>query len=784
MALALSASAAPATAEGAAERDELALVTAYQRAETDLKRCQLIWLMGEQAECAPEVKAELVRLLDSRRTQYQALAAIALGRTGAADKAILVELTGFLSDNEPLTACAAAFAIGQCYDFREAGGWEDELVVRRLVDSLGSKDYRLRTTAAEGIAAIALSDRAGITPQLTEEAQHSERFEELTGLKPEDAWPYYYASVYPDLKSADGSPASLDWLAFMNYLFNYKHYNRRQAFEAIGEPAVQFLISTAKYGWTLTDRRRAIGTLGDLRRQATAAVPALVSLAHEPLLTDDCCKALRDIGIDPDDCGAELLSILVDQARDFIEFENTAEPSWENPEKRRQEDQLQVLGGLLSLIVRYKYRLDDPAALAPPLAECLGVPNTQLREWVIYTANELKLPREPFVDKLKPELASEIRDRKLAALKLLAQLRSESQAVADELLLLLDDDSRAVASAAAEALGQGIPPPTVAHKLGRLAANEEYPRSTRDMCRWAGELYPADPAAQAEQLVKLRNSKVISGVFNRAKWLGDDTPQVVAALIDMLGDPDDEVVFGTMTALLAIGPEAADAVPALVRRFDSNDEAMRKTAIWAVARMGEAVVPEVARLADDKSRLARLAVAECLGRSSLASPQTVEIITPLLRDPDEEIRLISLRALIQCRAYTSETATEVAALYHDPSPEIRRQVPDVLGLMGPAGALQLARAATEHPDAEIRRLTMMTLYNQIYNAGIYDQRLVPYMIDGLEDPSSDVRWWCAQTLGLLGFSDGQAINALLAALLDTEPKVRNEACRALIRLIS
>jgi HEAT repeat protein len=154
--------------------------------------------------------------------------------------------------------------------------------------------------------------------------------------------------------------------------------------------------------------------------------------------------------------------------------------------------------------------------------------------------------------------------------------------------------------------------------------------------RFAGSLHDKDTSAHyalAEAVLNLHGGKASVG-----------------PLIEALRSPDRGVRFAAAIALGTIGPEAADAVPALTALLEDGELYVRQNAPESLARLGPAArpaVPALIRALKDKEWMMQCKVAVALHRIApgSADEMSVDVLVPLLSHGDPVARHSAGQAL-------------------------------------------------------------------------------------------------------------------------------------------
>ncbi len=109
---------------------------------------------------------------------------------------------------------------------------------------------------------------------------------------------------------------------------------------------------------------------------------------------------------------------------------------------------------------------------------------------------------------------------------------------------------------------------------------------------------------------------------------GPEAAPAVPALVRALRDPDVRLV--ALRALGAIGPEAASAVPAVAAQARLSDAFMRLGATYALGGIGPAAIEPLRRALQDDSPAVVLAAGQGLGKMGAAAEPAVPDLAPLL----------------------------------------------------------------------------------------------------------------------------------------------------------
>lgn len=268
-----------------------------------------------------------------------------------------------------------------------------------------------------------------------------------------------------------------------------------------------------------------------------------------------------------------------------------------------------------------------------------------------------------------------------------------------------------------------------------------------------------------------------------ADGLGGES--TVSELVDVLNE--DRSPYRRMLAVEALermGPDAKDAVPALIEALDDPGVFGRFTVPNALAHIGPAAVPAVEQALREHGRSpVRSGCAKALGFMGPVASEAVPALQKALHDADPDVRMAaseSLGRLGHKNASDRTAMLEESASGSDKS--LKGRAIRELGQIGPSAksANAILRAALDDPEPGIR----LDAANSLWRTDRDAEHVVPVLAELLEVPTEyryrvNVPATAAYYLGKMGPAAEAAVPALINALQHPKESVRTRVAEAL-----
>jgi HEAT repeat protein len=389
--------------------------------------------------------------------------------------------------------------------------------------------------------------------------------------------------------------------------------------------------------------------------------------------------------------------------------------------------------------------------IVPLMNQALG--NEKSRFWAILVLSDLGPQAKDAVPSLLKALDSDKPEVRREVLMCLGEIGPGAKDAIPQLTQALEDEDKAVVFAASYALAKiGVEAKSASRAISQgLRSEDEF---LQIVSAWALIKVNADNETAIEkglpwllQGLQNRENKAVRIAAARAivdlkppheilipkisKIMEEGTPETRAELIEAVAAVGAEAVPGLSRALKyedirpmaaqalgQIGPDAAEAVPALTQYLaESNTETQREI-LFALGQIGAAsksAVPEVLKQLENEDEDVRYSAVFALGNIGQEASDAVPELIKNIKSDDEFYRLVSAWALVKISPKNEELAKLglpllILALKHDRA-FVRIEAINTLGELGEAAspAVPALKEALEDPDEDVRRLAAEAL---------------------------------------------------------------------------
>ncbi len=268
-----------------------------------------------------------------------------------------------------------------------------------------------------------------------------------------------------------------------------------------------------------------------------------------------------------------------------------------------------------------------------------------------------------------------------------------------------------------------------------------------------------------------------------AQWLaklGPDAKEAVPALVDAaLRDPNQDVSAAAAAAIHTLDLSAArDVVSGYLPALWDGDAAVRRKACAVLGSLGPVAKPAVSSLItmlDDTDELVRERAVGALG--AIGIPQS-EIVTALIRALRDPASIVRYRAAAQFAFHVPVTVAAVPSLLelrNDPDKSVAALAEIALEHAGQPDRQDVSHlvALLERPGEKDYAL------QQLAQLGPQAADAAPVLVSVLKDSLALNRYLAAEALRAIGPAAEEAVPELIVALHDPDPIVTESAAEAL-----
>lgn len=290
-----------------------------------------------------------------------------------------------------------------------------------------------------------------------------------------------------------------------------------------------------------------------------------------------------------------------------------------------------------------------------------------------------------------------------------------------------------------------------------------------DPAELARQLSTGDVAARREASLQL-------------KRLGPKAKPYLADLIKALGDQDKQVWTNSVGAIAAIGPEAQEAIPALVRDLGSRASRYREQTLlrtsYALTRIGPAAIPPLIEGLRGNDSMLRAGSARALGGMGEAAKEAIPALIENIAHNEANVQREVVDALTAIGPGAKPKLIEVLG-WND----ARQRSNAALALAG------MGKAASDAAQPMMARLKIETdplvrasLLSALPKVSTDQKPLVAALIEALKDPREDIRHAAINSLLTMRSAQKEIVTALTGLLRDGNAEISDRAAYVLGRL--
>ncbi len=266
--------------------------------------------------------------------------------------------------------------------------------------------------------------------------------------------------------------------------------------------------------------------------------------------------------------------------------------------------------------------------------------------------------------------------------------------------------------------------------------------------------------------------------------IGAPSKKYVKELVARLTDENPHVRRAAIRAIDRIHPDPEEVVTSIASALSAADPSVALAAVRSLVTYGDKAMPaaiKVLQNAEPKSK-ARYWACVLLAEFGPAAEGAVEPLTMALSDEDPGIRMQAALALGQIGPAAKSAVPELIKTLDDPLTGVRYTAAYALGLIGDKQALPALKKASVGKDTLLTTLSIWAIAKiEPENEKAVD-KAVDAIVAAMEDKRPEVRQAAAQALWDLKAPHEKVGPALTAALNDDNPEVVSNVLDSLASL--
>lgn len=258
--------------------------------------------------------------------------------------------------------------------------------------------------------------------------------------------------------------------------------------------------------------------------------------------------------------------------------------------------------------------------------------------------------------------------------------------------------------------------------------------------------------------------------------MGPQAKEAVPALIKVLEDDRPEVRLQSAIALAEIGPDAKPAAGALTKLLDDPFESVQGAAIFALGRLGDPSAAAALKKMEGSTSpflhmLATWALAKMNRNDEQRMSEAIQRLVNALADKNREMASMAAKALSDLEVDPTKVRPLIDKLIAA-KPDVSERVLNAFALLGPKDVPQ-AIAALKDPQRRVRALQV------IARLGPEASQATGPLIDVLKTGDSATKTEALYALGAIGQASQEAVVPISNLLGDSDVRVVQAAIYAL-----
>lgn len=498
-------------------------------------------------------------------------------------------------------------------------------------------------------------------------------------------------------------------------------------------------------------RRAAIHALGGLEDSASDAVPYLIDfLDHDKYssyLISDVARALGSIGPEAADAIPHLIN-LFDGYSSSVSSEAT--------------NALRMIG---------------PESI-PALMETLETGSKSQREHSARTLGGFDPPAMEAFPLLMDTFMEDDIDVAIAAASALVSMNPDSEVI-DALIYALKYEDHKLSQAAAEKLADIGPEPGVVDALVSVLADGD-PSIQLAAIRALGKIGPQTGVLDALIVVSGDETSYVQAAAIIAIGQMGNLPGVIDILINALGDAEENVRDAAAKALRGFGPDAKDAVPALIPLVENGSWEVLHTLLAIGPDASDAIPAIIQKIENNPAYFNAIRTLGIVGKGSVAAGKALANL--LLTCDDANSQKYALKACQAVGATVDTVDALIEFAKNETDIELRRHALHVLAFYGPdaqaavPGLIELIDDENS-PVRDMAEYMLEKILPGMAGDDVCIDEYIQYFADGLYSEDIVIRQSARSTMKAFG---EKGVPFLLEALESDEIEISMDAAYTLM----
>ncbi len=265
---------------------------------------------------------------------------------------------------------------------------------------------------------------------------------------------------------------------------------------------------------------------------------------------------------------------------------------------------------------------------------------------------------------------------------------------------------------------------------------------------------------------------------NVIKALAGFGAKAVPAIVEGLKDAEPKVREVAVMSLGKLGDKATSSVPKLAEALFDDEETVRLAVAQGLRSMGKSAAPVVPklveRLSSEKSNKVSLAIIEALGAVGPSASSAIPSLTPFLEKKNAELRLATVETFGKFGDKAKSALPVLFKLFEEKNDKLATTAALTVSRIGKEAKKSLLGLVT-HEKSQVRGLAVFSLGNLELDV----KGILPVLVKALNDPEDGVKIRALVAIARYGPAAKSAAEKVEALRSDTHKAVREQAAQTL-----